>query len=987
MTGLQKQIIPVNFAKGMDTKTDKKQLVAGALRKAENIVYETLLSLRKRNGYDYIDLRDASGVQILDSTHLSKFKNELVLLTEKELYGFSESLSQAISKGSIYTVQPTSTAILANAYEQDSIDSLYLENLSCFVHTNTNLDIVSYSVLDNEKNTLIVGNATVDTSSGSCRVGHVGNYIYIFYAKDTELYYRRFSITTPSVLETAVLLASDVDNTAALIDCLSLSTKVVVAYNSSVALNKLKVFAVDTNGDIGSILGVAGADASSALDITIDSLNRIFIAYANTTAVEYVVFPFNLNAPILIATVLETVPDVVAVSGIEQVSGTYKFLYTISDANVSDYKIRKNTGTVGGVVGTPENWKRSIGLAAKQFWFEDEIYVLCAFQSELQTTYFLLNEATEVILKLSPEIAGQNHLGVLTHVSVMDEADKFLIASQRKSRIISENGTFFSVHGAQGTVIDFSPVFKPQTSYMSNNLIISGGVTELYDGSYVSEAGFNVWPEGLELVSTESTGGNISDGTRFYVAVYKWTDNSGQDHFSAESEQLEVVYDDGGTTQMATISVPTLRLTKKQYVVIELYGTENAGTTFYKVTSNSSPVLNDETVDAVEIDVTVSDADLISKEVLYTTGGVLENIAPPSASIIATVGDRVVLAGLEEPNTVQFSKAKTEGRPVEFSDELVKFVNPLGGNITAIADLSGNTIIFEESACFYIAGEGPNNTGEQNNWTEPELISSDVGCVDPTSVVLTPVGLMFKSSKGIYLMNGGLGLDYVGAPMEEFNNLTITSAKIVGDKNQVRFTTSDGQCLVYNYHVGLWATFTNHEALSAETILDDYFYLRQDGSLYKENSTSFADNGSPIKLKLETGWMSMNQLQGFQRVYKFLLVGEYKSAHNLRMRFAYDFNEAFIQEKVVDVADFIDSTPYGGYSPYGMPPEVPYGGKGIPYQLRVDLKKQKCQTIKISIEDMQSVAGEGFSLSALTFQAAGKTGLFKVNRNQKFGSS
>lgn len=986
MSGLVSQIIPLNFAKGIDTKTDKKQLVVGVLRQAQNIVYETLLSLRKRNGYDLVNLRDLNGAKIAGINYVSKFKNELLFFTSEQLYGFSESLEQGVAKGTIYNIQPTTTSIYNSAYENDSLDSVVLENLQCFCFENTNLSTVSYSVMDNAERTLVVGGALVDSGSKNPRVANIGNFVYIFYSKGAQLRYRRFNVVTPTVLESSVLIASDVDTSAPLIDAVTVSQKIVVSYNSSVGGAKLKVFSIDSDGTASSILGITGADGSNAIDVSYDEAFRIIITYASSTAISYVIFPYNLIAPTLTPTLIETIADVASASCVATSSGNYTIKYTISDANPSNYFIKQVTANSTGTVSAPSVFKRSIGLAAKQFLFNGQIYVVTAFQSELQTTYFMLDESGDAVLKLSPNVGGANTDGVLTKVNSI-EADVFQFTSQVKSRNVSENGTFFSLHGVQTTSIDFTPQFKPQTSYMSNNLTISGGITETYDGARVVESGFNVWPEGISIQSTATTGGFLTNGNRSYVAIYKWTDNSGQDHLSAESEALEVVLTGGTSTQTVTVRVPTLRLTKKNEVVIELYGTENAGTVYYKVTSNATPVLNDPAVDFVDIVVTISDANLISRETLYTTGGVLENIAPPSAAGMATVLNRVVLIGLEEPNTAQFSKLKTDGKPVEFNDDLQIYVDPVGGALTAVAELGGKTIFFEESAIFYVAGEGPNNTGEQDNWTKPELIDSTVGCIDPTSVVLTPEGLMFKSAKGIYLLNPGLGVSYIGAPVEEYNVLSISSAKVIGEVNQVRFTTSDGACLVYNYHLGLWATYTNHEALAAEVIGDAYYYIRQDGSLYRENEVSFSDAGSPIKFKIETGWMSLNQIQGFQRVRDMLFIGDYKSPHKIRTQFAYNFVEAYTQEKTTDSQDVIDSTPYGGYSPYGLPPEIPYGGNGTAYQFSIDLKQQKCQTIRICIEDMQSVPGEGFSLSALTFEVAGKTGTFKLPRSQSFGSS
>jgi len=249
---------------------------------------------------------------------------------------------------------------------------------------------------------------------------------------------------------------------------------------------------------------------------------------------------------------------------------------------------------------------------------------------------------------------------------------------------------------------------------------------------------------------------------------------------------------------------------------------------------------------------------------------------------------------------------------------------------------------------------------------------------------------MFKSRKGIYLLARNMSLVYIGSNVEEFNDLTISSAQVIPEENQVRFTTSDGVALVYNYYARQWAAFSNFRALSSITIDDDYYYLRTDDVIFQENETGFTDAGTPVNIKLETGWISFADVQGFQRVYRMLLLGDFKSPHKIRVRVAYDFADAFIQEVVIDTADFNDNTRYGEYSPYGEPTTIPYGGDGNVLQMRIDLKRQKCQSIKFRIEEIQDDTeniGEGLSLSNIMIEVGQKIGANKIDTGRKYGTS
>lgn len=984
---LAKQILPISFGQGIDTKIDPKQQVIGKLNLAQNAIFETLLSAKKRNGYDSILLQTTNNEDITTAKILSKFKNELILFDINKLYSFSDTLQKMQEKGTIYSVFPKSTPVLNNDYNHDKVDSIILENIKVFVYHNTILNDIRYSVVDNETGSLIVSNDIVEASCENVRVINNQNFVYIVYSSGTSLKYRRFNIFNPSNLQAAVLITNDVNSSNAKIDVDSSNDKIIVAYNSTVIGAELRLFPINSDGTIGTIIGITGANPSNALNVYITDMTNIIISFANSTSAQYTIFPFNLNAALLSLTTIETISNIANIDCIELNSSEYQFVYEISAADSVNHYIKKNTGNFSGTIGVPAVFLRSVGLCSKQFYHEDNIYIGLSFDTNLQSTYFFSDNSGTIVTKVSPSLGGGHVLnGVLPKINIISD-DKFLFTSQIKGKNSSENGVFFSLLGINSTILDFNLKDPYQNELLADNLHIAGGILQMYDGDEVVEHGFHVYPEILTAGATATTGGFISNGNYSYIALYKWVDNYGHEHRSVPSLSLDVILSGGTSAQTQTIAIPTLRLTNKENVVIELYRTENNGTIYYKTSSVTTPNFNNKSVDTINIVDTTSDSDLISREILYTTGGVLDNTAASSCSLIAThtASNRLFTAGLENSNMLQYSKIQLSGLPVEFNDTQTILVDPVGGPISAIISMDEKLIIFEEDAIFYISGSGPNNLGQQNNFSEPERITNDVGCIDARSVVLIPSGLMFKSRKGIFFLNRGLTVEYIGAPVERYNDLSITSAKVIGEFNQVRFTTSDGDCLVYNYNLNLWSTFTNHEAKSAEVLNNDYYYIRNDNELFKENRQSFSDNGSPIKLLLETGWMSFNQLQGFQRVYKMLILGDYKSDHKLKVRFAYDFNNSFIQEKVIDPLDFINNLAYGEESPYGS--GSPYGSSGNVYQARVDLQKQKCQTIKVRIEDQQEVAGEGFSLSAITLQLGGKEGLFKVNSNKKFGSS
>lgn len=436
-------------------------------------------------------------------------------------------------------------------------------------------------------------------------------------------------------------------------------------------------------------------------------------------------------------------------------------------------------------------------------------------------------------------------------------------------------------------------------------------------------------------------------------------------------------------TGSATLTIPTLRLTQKKPPVrgpvsIQVYRTEDDQTIAYLVSSIKTPLLNDVTVDTVSFVDTSNDFSIVGNPTLYTTGGVIENIAAPAFSYITTYQDRIIGLPEESKNQWWYSKQNIPGAPVEFTDSFVNNVDQAGGDLVSCLKMDSELVFWKETLIYYITGVGPDSTGKQNDFSAPQNISSDVGCSDKDSLVLTPLGVFFKSLKGIYLLTRNLQLQYIGAGVEAYNQYQVISANLIENTQQVRFCLSNGQAIVYDYHINEWSTFTNISAVDSVIFQSQFTYLTQLGEVLQETPGKYTDDGEFIKLKLQTSWLSFTGLQGFQRVYQMLFLGDYFSPHNVAVYAAYDFNPFPTQQNVTPAGAILSSGVYGSDATYGE--SSPYGGPPQTYQFRVNLNRQKCQTIQITIEDQQIGAefGENLALSAFGFAVGTKGTLNKI---------
>jgi hypothetical protein len=719
---------------------------------------------------------------------------------------------------------------------------------------------------------------------------------------------------------------------------------------------------------------------------------------------------------------------------------TYANFPSWNKQRISTIRIFANNVT-GAVTGITNNQYTNItgSLVGKPFLVDNEPVLPLGWSSENQDSYYLfragdydtsVNLPTGLISYGTADSAypyDSTINGYSGVPSIAKYQDTYILPTLTKGRVESNDNSFYTLSVPSFTKITFDSTVANQSVEMSGNLLLAGSQIFGSDQVRFNEFGFVQAPSRL-YIHTEgmSTGGTVfgNNTTRLYRAVYRYEDGSGNIHRSGLSPQLTVGLNAG--YDHVNIMVPMLNFTAKyeNATFIELYRTVDDGTLFYKVTDQalSSTVrasTNSKNFNYIKIKDTITDTDLQDNELLYTTGGVLENTPIGSASMVESYKNRVFLGGVEaSPHMLYYSKSVQgnvyDPTPVEFNNTLSVEVPTPGGKVVALKKMDDKLIIFKERAIYMLTGEGPNNLGEQNDFIEPQLITSDIGCKFANSVAFMPKGLMFMSQKGIFLLNRSLGIEYIGAPAEDYRDLTITKTTVVPKKSEVRFLASDGPTAIYNYLLNMWYTYGDHRGNSSCMIGDDYFLATYKDKVYKQVSTTASFGGAMVPIKLETGWLSFAGIQGFQRVYRMLLLGEYKSPHKLLIKIAYNYDDVWQQEKLIDVTSYTESYRYGGpkypsENHYGDPSTstggsiaIPYGGKdNTQYQIRLNFAKQKCESIKISIQEIEGSnqaqnaawepdpesAGPGFTLSNLSFIVGTKEGDFKIKQSRVFGST
>jgi hypothetical protein len=368
----------------------------------------------------------------------------------------------------------------------------------------------------------------------------------------------------------------------------------------------------------------------------------------------------------------------------------------------------------------------------------------------------------------------------------------------------------------------------------------------------------------------------------------------------------------------------------------------------------------------------------VANEILYTTGGVSDWLAPPAYDVACTHKNRLIIAGLEDPFAWQCSSQARQGEQLRFNEEWGGRVPTATGPITACASLDDKLILFTASTFYVVFGDGPDLLGN-NPFSDPQAVAGADSGSSSATVVETPNGIIFQSARGLCLLKRDLTVEYIGADVEAYGGSTLRAATLRPEVDQVWFHVDDGSdltthgtCLVWDYHYGQWSVLTSYGAQAACYYQGKYTRVRSDGVVFQEQSGTYTDSGSGYGWVLETSWIKpANLLQGFARLYEVLLVGQYNSNANLTWDAAYDYAGA-PTSPTYNAADTITITGSGTFT------------VGDLFQVRRQMRIQKCEAVKFRFTESGS-SGQGIGLTAMDLLIGIKGGTYKLPASKTVG--
>lgn len=500
--------------------------------------------------------------------------------------------------------------------------------------------------------------------------------------------------------------------------------------------------------------------------------------------------------------------------------------------------------------------------------------------------------------------------------------------------------------------------------------LVTGGYLQKYDGEYLYENGFLTFPE--IITASQSTSGSIADGTYEMVAVATWRDSSGNIERSAPSPPFTLVVTGGSGTASINITVCPTKLTMRgmmgradpKSIILEIYRTAPTVTTGVLYLDYQFVQFVDETIiqttpaDTNTLNLTNSDATLSANPIIYTQGGLQPNWTLDGPSAIAGNGTLLAVNDPNDNRNVYFSKRFQTDQGISLAANFVLQNFLSQGSVTALHFMDDKLIVFRQRAIFFTQGEGFDDLGGGSGFAPFQQISDDIGAINQLVTVLTPSGIFFQSQKGIWLLGRDLSVSYIGRFVESYNSSTLCSAVLVEDQNQVRFATTDGSddILVYDYFFGQWSIFNNNPQTHAAIVNGLYTFCFVANNSYAPafyESVGYFQDDSGFAVKAPN-------ITATIQTAPFEMAGIQGFQRVWEARFLGDNKSTHTLTVTVDYdyeGTFSES--------HSITSANATAGSSV-YQMRLFPLRQRCEAIQFKITDSSnSVTQEAFDLNAI----------------------
>lgn len=646
-------------------------------------------------------------------------------------------------------------------------------------------------------------------------------------------------------------------------------------------------------------------------------------------------------------------------------------------------------------------------LASRAFSFRDRTFVWAGHDTDIQATWFLLDEGLLPVGKMDFGVANvdgistNGHLAGVNWYGDIDDAE-FHLALDYKLRVAPDDSaqaisSVYTEPTPKAVYLDFLPSLR--SAQAGRTLYIAGAQLWSYDGQELVEAGFHTGPE---PTYAQSAGGALTALGSYSYRVdlcHRNAQNEEVRSLSILSDTIELT----GGNQTITLTIPTVltRRTNSYFLVYRNAMEDGVPLTNWWLVNSRDPT--DATYRANDLSsstVTLIDAGAVSDTVIQTrelhpsADSYLQPISAPACEIIAAGRDRLWVAGGELlPGELAPSRLFSPGETPSFNAYLNIQVDRSNEPVTAIGFVGEVGVFFRPNSTYLIDSDGPDNTAI-GSWNSPRLALADVGAQSQESIARIASGLIFQSPAGFRVLGPGGALSPIGVPVDTaVRDFDVVGVLVMERDSEVRFYGAS-ETWVYNYLYDTWARWTCGGVGVARDPSGMALIARDNGELWIEDESTYSDGGASYTHRIRTAWLSGGALGDFQRVRRVGGIGRFGDSdlpdHTVRLELYYDQREFWEDRHEWTLPDSTTNEDTWGAATWGAgvwgdTSATISNLEDLTWDWQRDPAIQKCNAISISIEDVNT-SGPGFVLSAITLELARKPGLHRGPERTGTGS-
>jgi hypothetical protein len=755
-----------------------------------------------------------------------------------------------------------------------------------------------------------------------------GTRAHVIYANGagTTVYRRTFNTASLSSGWAAKVSLSTALVTPYSFDAASFSSSWGVALITGANQTTLMTF-----DDDGTAIGSANHVTNAVLQVAIGGSDTDTVWLANTITAGGKVrgcSPTTCAETIAFATIIT--PSAAPLHITVTSTGTQTGILGLTDSSGKSYfrTFNNTTGTVTGVSFNGSPFLVATGIASRAWLTPTSRIHVCLTQYGDSTFESPNAQKTMVVVDLTDALTTAYTLPrvvatIAPRLEIHNIEDQVYVTIKRQPFHVITSGSKVYLPATiqrspiaaaiEEVTLDYASTEIHETVEYQGATYIGGGLTSVYDGARVVESNFVMRPH-ITAVTPSGAGTITLTGTGWtYVVIFEAIDARGQVHRSAPSDP--VASSSCINKAKVTLEFYPLCLTNWQTSLDDfltpvnaiIYRTTDSGSTYYRLEQAQNRISSGS---VIAYDDTTTDAVLIDREQLYTQPGLLgtsqPHAHPPGLRHIVYHQDRIIGVG-DDGYTLWPSAPFVYGEGMWWAD-VFQVPIPDGGPVTALASSDGRLYAFKRDRIFVIDGDGPSDNGTGGQFSAPQRLPTELGCLSHRSVVVTPVGIFFQSPRGIEVLTGQQ-VQWVGELVQQTLETypTITSAVCRQTESRVYFTCTDsggtsGVTLVFDYAANAWTVDTVYDsdgavytAAATHAVAVDGAYYRgvaSTGRVWEEQATCL-DNTTWITATIETGWIKPGGMHGAAEIPTAIFAGVKESPCSITVEWAYDYRDEY----------------------------------------------------------------------------------------------